>query len=78
MARAHYYVVRHRSQWRIKFEDQDFGPYMTQRDAVVAAVTAAHRVGQHGHDARVLVQEGESHYRTEWIYGCDPYPPHDR
>lgn len=75
MARARYFVVLHEGQWKIKFEDKRYGPYRTQRDAIHAAVDAAHGAGKQGHDAQVLVQ-GENHqFRTEWTYGHDPFPP---
>ena len=75
MARAHYYVVRHEGEWKIKLNDRHFGPYVTQRSAIRIAVDAAHKAGKTGHDAQVLVQGADNQFRTEWTYGHDPYPP---
>jgi hypothetical protein len=75
MARAHYYVVKHEGQWKIKHNDMHYGPYVTQKEAIRVAVDAAHTSGKNGHDAQVLVQGEELQFRTEWTYGHDPYPP---
>jgi len=75
MARVQYIVVRHQGQWKISHEGKHHGPYDTQRAAIRAAVDAAHKAGQQGHDAQVLVQGEDNKFRTEWTYGHDPYPP---
>lgn len=75
MARIHYYVVLHSGQWKIKLDDKHYGPYATQADAIRAAVDAAHKAGENGHDAQVRVQGTNNQFRTEWTYGHDPYPP---
>jgi hypothetical protein len=75
MARAQYFVVRHSGEWKIKLEGKHYGPYRTQADAIRAAVDAAHRAGQSGHDSQVLIQKMGNEFRAEWTYGHDPYPP---
>lgn len=75
MARAQYFVVLHDNEWKIKFDGQHYGPYRTQEIAIRAAVDAAHKSGQDGYDAQVLVQGKDNKFRTEWTYGNDPYPP---
>ena len=75
MSRLQYFVVLHEGQWKVKFEGKHYGPYRTQKDAMDAAVTAAHSSGQKGHDAQVLVQGRDNLFRTEWTYGNDPFPP---
>jgi hypothetical protein len=76
MARAaRYLVVLHQGEWKISFEEKHYGPYRTQADAIRAAVDAAHRSGNSGHDSQVLVQGQNHQFRTEWTYGHDPYPP---
>lgn len=72
MARVQYFVVRHEGQWKITLEGKRYGPYRTQRDAIRAAVDAAHETKG---DAQVLVQGEDHKFRTEWTYGNDPYPP---
>jgi hypothetical protein len=75
MARVRYFVVLHEEEWKIKFNEQHYGPYPTQREAIRAAVDAAHKSGTQGHHAQVLVQSVYRQFRTEWTYGHDPYPP---
>ena len=75
MARAQYFVVLHQGQWKVSFNQQHYGPYRTQAEAMRAAVDAAHKSGLQGHDAQVLVQGQDHRFRTEWTYGHDPYPP---
>jgi hypothetical protein len=75
MARVQYIVVLHNGEWKINHEGKHYGPYTTQRLAIRAAVDAAHKAGQQGHDAQVLVQGQDNKFRTEWTYGNDLYPP---
>lgn len=75
MARAQYFVVLDGGQWKIKHEGQHYGPYVSQKAAISVAVDTAHKAGQEGHDAQVLVQGEDHRFRTEWTYGHDPYPP---
>jgi hypothetical protein len=75
MARAQYFVVLHGGEWKVKFGDNHYGPYNTQKEAITAAVNAAHGSGKNGYDAQVLVQGQDNKFRTEWTYGNDPYPP---
>ncbi|WP_081991283.1 DUF2188 domain-containing protein [Inquilinus limosus] len=75
MARHQYFVVHHQGEWKISYEQKHYGPYPTQKDAIRAAVDAAHETGKNGHDAQVLVQGTNNQFRTEWTYGHDPYPP---
>ena len=75
MARAQYVVVKHQGEWKIAYNDKHYGPYGTQKAAIRAAVDAAHKLGQKGKDAQVLIQGEDNLFRTEWTYGNDPYPP---
>ena len=75
MARAHYVVVSHQGNWKVSHGGKHLGPYKTQAEAVLAAVDAAHKAGQQGHEAQVIVQGTAGSFRTEWTYGDDPYPP---
>jgi hypothetical protein len=75
MARAQYFVVHHEGEWKISHQGKHYGPYRTQAEAIRVAVDTAHKAGQQGHDAQVLVQGQNNQFRTEWTYGHDPYPP---
>jgi hypothetical protein len=75
MARLQYFVVFDNNEWKISYDGRHYGPYATQRNAIRAAVDAAHQAGSDGEDAQVLVQGTDNRFRTEWTYGHDPYPP---
>lgn len=75
MARAQYFVVLHDGRWKISFEGKHYGPYGSQREAIRAAVDAAHTAGARGHESQVLIQGQNNQFRAEWTYGRDPYPP---
>ncbi|UXN61723.1 DUF2188 domain-containing protein [Phyllobacterium zundukense] len=75
MARTQYIVVLLNGEWKISYSGKHAGPYDTQKAAIKAAVDAAHKTGQNGGDAQVLIQGEDNKFRTEWTYGHDPYPP---
>ena len=75
MTHARYYVVQHDDTWIIKFDDEEFGPYKSKSEAMLFAIDAAHKLGESGEDAQVLLMGENNHVRPEWIYGRDPYPP---
>jgi len=76
--RPQFIVVFLDNEWKIRHDGRHFGPYTTERGAVLAAIEAAHSLGGHGHEPRVLV-EGPNTKKlyVEWTYGDDPYPPPD-
>lgn len=74
MARAQYFVVKNQSGWCVKLMGEQYGPYSSQAVAVKAAVAAAQKAGELGHDAQVVVQGADNQFRTEWTYGTDPFP----
>lgn len=74
MTRAQYFVLSNGGSWKIRHNNNDY-LYDTQRAAITAAVDAAHKSGQKGYDAQVLVQRVGGEWRAEWTYGHDPYPP---
>ena len=47
-----YVVFRDQGQWNIKSNNVHYGPYATQRDAIRAAVDAAHEAGRKGLTAK--------------------------
>jgi hypothetical protein len=75
MARIHYYIVHHEGAWGINVDGKIYGPYHSQALAISEAVATAHKNGQSGHDAQVIVQGRDGKWQTEWTYGHDPYPP---
>jgi hypothetical protein len=75
MKREQYFVVLKDGKWMVSYNGEHYGPYTTQKIASRAAVDAAHKTGQKGHHAQVLIQGENNLFRTEWTYGDDPYPP---
>ena len=77
MALATYAVVRAGNSWTIKYDKQNYCTYKTQQEAVNNAIKTAHRIGEQGHEAQVLVQGIDNRLRVEWVYGKSPDPPKD-
>ncbi len=75
MPHARYFIVRHEDVWLIKFDDEEYGPYNSQAEAMLFAVDAAQKLGEHGEDAQVCLMGENGHFRPEWTYGENPYPP---
>ena len=69
MTRTQFVVVRDQGQWKISVNGVHYGPYATQRDAVRAAVDAAHEAGRKGLKGQVLLRD---QFRIEWTYGKRP------
>jgi hypothetical protein len=74
MLHADFYVVWHDQNWKIKFKDRRYGPYVTRAAAIRYATDAAHKAGEDGQGAQVLVDGKKKRFRTEWRYGQDPNP----
>lgn len=74
MARALYFVVKNQTGWHVKLNGQQYGPYSSQAIAMKAALAAAQKAGEMGHEAFVVVQGADNQFRTEWTYGRDAYP----
>jgi hypothetical protein len=69
MAHTLYIVLRDQGQWKISLDGARYGPYA--RDAIRAAVDAAHEAGRKGLNGQVLLRD---QFSIEWTYGKDPYP----
>ncbi|HEY7299414.1 MAG TPA: DUF2188 domain-containing protein [Xanthobacteraceae bacterium] len=70
-----YLVVRHGNAWLIKFEGEEFGPYESEREALLFAIDAAHRLGEQKEPTQVLLIDESGEAKPVWSYGHDPYPP---
>jgi hypothetical protein len=73
MPEPRYFVVQHDDTWLIKFDDEEYGPYNTQSEAMLFAIDAAQKLGEQG--AQVCVMGENGHFRPEWTYGQGPYLP---
>ncbi len=76
MPNTRYFVVHDKDAWLIKFQDEEFGPYNSEKEAMLFAVDAAQKLGEHGENAEVCLMGENGHFRPEWSYGRDAYPPH--
>jgi hypothetical protein len=74
-AHGRYLIARHGDVWLIKFEGEEYGPYATEREAMLFAVDAAHKLGEQGEQAQVLQVDENGALRPVWTHGHDPYPP---
>jgi hypothetical protein len=70
-----YLIARHGDAWIIKFESEEYGPYATEREAMLFAVDAAHKLGEQGEQSKVLRVDENGDVRPVWTHGQDPYPP---
>src|SRR5215467_11419783 len=73
--RTRYLVVRQDDVWFIKFDGEEYGPYNSEREAMLFAVDAAHKLGEQGEETQVLRLEEDGELRPAWTYGLDAYPP---
>jgi hypothetical protein len=70
-----YCVVRKDDLWFIKFKGDDYGPYNTEREAMLFAVDAAKNLGEQGQPTQVLIVDENGEAQPAWTFGQDPYPP---
>jgi len=73
--RVRYIVVRQDNLWLIKFDGEEYGPYNSEREAMLFAVEAAHALGRQGEPTQVLLLDESGAVHPEWTYGIDSYPP---
>jgi hypothetical protein len=70
-----YIVVRQDDVWFIKFDGDEYGPYKSEREAMLLAIDAAHRLGESGEESQVLLMDEHGNQVVAWTHGTDPYPP---
>jgi hypothetical protein len=73
--RTRYLVVRQGDVWFIKFDGEEYGPYQSEREAMLFAIDAAHKLGEQGEQTQVLQVHENGEARPVWTHGVDPYPP---
>jgi hypothetical protein len=69
MPHARYFIVRNQDAWVIKYDDEEYGPYKTQSEAMLFAVEAAKNLHKHGGEADVCLMGENGHFRPEWSTG---------
>ena len=70
-----YLVARQEDAWFIQFDGESFGPYNSEREALLFAIDAAHKLGEKGEDTQVLRRDETGETRAAWTCGRDAYPP---
>ena len=74
-ARKPYLVMRREDVWFIVFHGEEFGPYQSEREALLFAIDAAHKLGEQGEDTQVLRADETGTAIPVWTFGLDSYPP---
>ncbi|MCZ7657334.1 MAG: DUF2188 domain-containing protein [Xanthobacteraceae bacterium] len=72
MSLARYFIVQQGDEWLIRFEDEEFGPYRSQSEAMLFAVDAARKLVERGEDAEVCLMGENGCFRAEWTYRQPP------
>jgi hypothetical protein len=75
--RTRYLLARREDVWFIAFGGEEFGPYVTEREAKLFAIEAAHKLGGKGEESEVLVTDEAGAISPVWVYGQHPYPPRE-
>lgn len=70
-----YWVERQDDAWSIRFDGADYGPYKSEREALLFAVDAAKTLGEQGEETQVLLVDENGDVQPAWTFGHDPYPP---
>jgi hypothetical protein len=74
-SRTRYLVMRQEDAWFITFNGEEFGPYRSEREAMLFAIDAAQKLGENGEETQVLRVDENGDASPAWTYGLDPYPP---
>jgi predicted alpha/beta hydrolase len=69
MSPKRYFIVQHDNDWMIKFDDDEFGPYRSQSEAMLFAVDAARKLTERGKSAEVCLMGENGFFRAEWSGG---------
>jgi hypothetical protein len=75
MPNTRYFIVRQDQDWLIKFENEEYGPYHSCDEAMLFAIDAAQKLGEHGQNPQVCLLGDNGHFTPAWTFGQDPYPP---
>jgi len=74
MLRPQFVVLESDGLWKIWHDGVNYGPYRTQRAAILAAIDAADRTPKSAYESRVMVQSRlRGKLYVEWTRG-EPYP----
>src|SRR5258705_13562537 len=74
-SRTRYLLMRQEDVWFITFNGEEFGPYRSEREAMLFATDAAHKLGELGEETQIFRVDENGEAAPVWTYGLDPYPP---
>jgi hypothetical protein len=75
IVRSRYWIRRREDAWFIEFDGADYGPYKSEREAMLFAVDAANKLGEQGEATQVVVIDEFGQPQPVWTFGLDAYPP---
>jgi hypothetical protein len=74
LRRPQFVVLEADGLWKIRHDGVSYGPYRTQRAAILAAIDAADRIPRSAYKPRVVLPSRlRDNFYVEWTCG-DPYP----
>ena len=66
-----YWIERQEDVWFIRFDGADYGPYKSQREALLFAIDAAKTLGEQGEETQVLLIDENGDEQPAWTSGQD-------
>lgn len=66
MSPSRYFIVQHDDDWVIRYQDEEFGPYKSQSEAMLFAVDGARKLAERGEEAEVCLMGDNGAFRAEW------------
>ena len=70
-----YWIERQQDVWFIRFDGSDYGPYKSEREALLFAIDAAKALGEQGDATQVLLVYEAGEVKPAWASGQDTNPP---
>ena len=67
-----YLVVGQSGVWFIRFDGEKYGPYLTEREAMLFAIDAAYKLGVTGKGVDVLLIDENGNALRTWTHGQEP------
>lgn len=68
MGHARYFVMPHATHWLVTLEGRTMAHVATKKEAINSAIVMADLMGSMGHDADVMLDDGEK-LALIWTYG---------
>ena len=72
MDRIHLHVVLHDGSWKVRVAETISRPFLTEREAIAAAIRQAHKLGRQGHASAVVMKAMTCHYDSNGLVRAFP------